>query len=74
MSNTTPITIRNAEGIFTGLPGDAVRAHGSIRIVQNRIEAIGDVAPPACDRIIDAKGCVIYPGLISTTTTCCNPS
>jgi len=34
--------IRGAEGIFTGLPGEAMRANGAIRIEGDRIAAIGD--------------------------------
>jgi Amidohydrolase family len=33
--------IQGAEGIFTGLPGEAMRAHGAIRIACGRIVAIG---------------------------------
>jgi cytosine/adenosine deaminase-related metal-dependent hydrolase len=62
----TSLMIRNADGIFTGLPGDAMRAAGAIRVRDGRIAAIGDVAPEPDERVIDAAGCVIYPGLIST--------
>jgi cytosine/adenosine deaminase-related metal-dependent hydrolase len=58
--------IRGADGIFTGLPGDAMRAEGAIRVVDGRIAAIGDLAAAPGENIIDATGCVIYPGLIST--------
>src|ERR1700730_12057565 len=62
----TSTLIRNADGIFTGLPGDAMRASGAIRISDGRIAAIGDLAPEPGEKIIDASGCVIYPGLVST--------
>jgi cytosine/adenosine deaminase-related metal-dependent hydrolase len=62
----TSLLIRNAEGIFTGLPGDAMRATGAIRVRDGRIAAIGELAPEPGERIIDAAGCVIYPGLVST--------
>ena len=58
--------IRGAEGIFTGLPGDAMRAHGAIRIADGRIAAIGALTPEPGEQVIDASGCVIYPGLVST--------
>ena len=58
--------IRGAEGIFTGLPGDAMRAHGAIRISDGRIAAIGALTPEPGEQVIDASGCVIYPGLVST--------
>jgi cytosine/adenosine deaminase-related metal-dependent hydrolase len=62
----TAMLIRGADGIFTGLPGEAMRASGSIRVVDGRIAAIGDLAPTPGEKIIDASGCVIYPGLVST--------
>ncbi len=62
----TSMLIRGADGIFTGLPGEAMRATGAIRVVDGRIAAIGELAPRPGEAIIDASGCVIYPGLIST--------
>jgi 8-oxoguanine deaminase len=62
----TSTLIRGADGIFTGLPGDAMRASGSIRVADGRIAAIGELAPESGETIIDATGCVVYPGLIST--------
>src|SRR6266853_5863767 len=62
----TSMLIRDADGIFTGLPGDAMRATGAIRVRNGRVAAIGDLAPEPGDEIIDASGCVIYPGLVST--------
>ena len=60
------LLIENAEGIFTGLAGDAMRAQGSIRIRDGIITAIGVLTPESGERRLDASGCVIYPGLIST--------
>jgi 8-oxoguanine deaminase len=62
----TSTLIRGADGIFTGLPGDAMRARGSIRIADGRIAAIGELDAEPGERIIDASRCVIYPGLVST--------
>src|SRR5579859_5206417 len=62
----TPMLIRSAEGIFTGLPGEAMRASGSIRVVDGRIAAIGELEPAPGENIINASSCVIYPGLVST--------
>jgi len=62
----TSTLICNSDGIFTGLLGDAMRATGAIRILNGRIAAMGDLAPEPGEEIIDASGCVIYPGLIST--------
>jgi 8-oxoguanine deaminase len=58
--------IRGAHGIFTGLPGEAMRATGSIRIADGRIAALGALEREAGEQVIDASGCVIYPGLVST--------
>jgi 8-oxoguanine deaminase len=62
----TSILIHGADGIFTGLPGDAMRAKGAIRIADGRIAAIGALTPEPGEQTIDASGCVIYPGLVST--------
>ena len=60
------LLIENAEGIFTGLPGDEARAKGAIRIRNGVIAALGDLQPEPGERRVDASGCVIYPGLVST--------
>jgi cytosine/adenosine deaminase-related metal-dependent hydrolase len=62
----TSLLICNADGIFTGLPGDAMRATGAIRVRDAHIDAIGNLAPEPGEQVIDAAGCVVYPGLIST--------
>lgn len=62
----TSTLIEGAIGIFTGLPGDAMRAQGSIRIRNGRIVEIGPLRRAPGEEVIDAKGCVVYPGLIST--------
>jgi cytosine/adenosine deaminase-related metal-dependent hydrolase len=48
------------------MPGDAMRATGAIRVRDGRISAIGDLTAEPGERIVDAAGCVVYPGLIST--------
>ena len=59
--------IRNALAIMTGLAGDAARAAGpDIRIAAGRIEAIGPLAPMPDERVLDATGCVVYPGWVNT--------
>ncbi len=57
--------IANPLGILTGLRGPAERARGSIRIVDGRIDAIGDVAAQPGDTVLDASLCVVTPGLVS---------
>lgn len=49
--------------------GKAGAVDGTLVIKDGQIAAVGaDVAPPAGARIIDAKGAVVTPGLISTDT------
>jgi cytosine/adenosine deaminase-related metal-dependent hydrolase len=62
----TAMLIENAAGIFTGLPGPAMRTTGSIRIRDGVIAEIGALQAQPDERRLDAHGCVIYPGLIST--------
>jgi cytosine/adenosine deaminase-related metal-dependent hydrolase len=62
----TALLIENATGIFTGLPGTAMRTSGSIRVRDGVIAAMGALQPEPGERRLDASGCVIYPGLIST--------
>src|SRR3984885_13821336 len=58
--------IENATGIFTGQAGAAMRSAGSIRVRDGVITAIGALQAEPGEQILDARGCVIYPGLIST--------
>jgi cytosine/adenosine deaminase-related metal-dependent hydrolase len=62
----TAMLIENATGIFTGRAGAAMRTSGAIRIRDGVIAAIGALAPEPDEKRLDARGCVIYPGLIST--------
>ena len=62
----TSMLVHGAQGIFTGLPGAAMRAAGAIRVVDGRIREIGALTPQPGERVLDASGCVVYPGLIST--------
>ena len=62
----TSTLVQGAAGIFTGLPGEAMRATGAIRIVDGRIAAVGSLEREPGEQVIDASGCVIYPGLVST--------
>ena len=62
--------ITNALTIMTGLVGEAARAAGSdIRIADGRIvaiAAIGALRPTPGERVLDASGCVVYPGWVNT--------
>src|SRR5258705_4483670 len=43
-----------------------MRASGAIRVVDERIAEIGELDAKPGEEVIDASGCVIYPGLVST--------
>ena len=65
---TTDLLVHGADHLLTGLPGDAMRAtQGTdIRIRGGVIQAIGRLAPQPGERVIDARGCVVYPGWVNT--------
>ncbi len=62
------LLIIGADALLTGLRGDAARArHGTdLRVRDGRIAAIGRLAPEPGERVIDARGCVVYPGWVNT--------
>jgi cytosine/adenosine deaminase-related metal-dependent hydrolase len=61
------ILIRNAEAILTGRRGDGERHAGpDIRIEAGVITAIGALTPAEDERVIDARGCVVYPAWVNT--------
>jgi len=62
----TALLIENATGIFTGQAGAAMRTAGSIRVRDGVIAEIGALQAEPDEQILDARGCVVYPGLIST--------
>ena len=63
----TDVLIRGASHLLTGLQGPAMRSAGTdVRVRGGLITAIGTLAPLPGERVIDAQGCVIYPGWINT--------
>ena len=60
------ILIENATGIFSGRPGAAMRTSGAIRIRDGVIVEIGALQAEPNERRLDCRGCVVYPGLVST--------
>ena len=60
--------IRGALAIMTGCAGERARATGpDLRIDANgRIEAIGALEPRPGETVLDARGCVLYPGWVNT--------
>ncbi|MEN3175907.1 amidohydrolase family protein [Gluconobacter sp. OJA] len=60
------LLIQNIGGILTGLRGDAARRAGDIRIRDGRITEIGHLTPGSGEKVLNAKGGIATPGLIST--------
>lgn len=64
----TDCLIRGADALMTGLAGDAARAKNGtdIRVRGGLVAAIGTLTAEPGERVIDARGCVIYPGWVNT--------
>ncbi|HSW25383.1 MAG TPA: amidohydrolase family protein [Burkholderiaceae bacterium] len=62
------LLVRGAAHLLTGRAGAAARARGGndLRVRDGVIAAIGTLPPQAGERVIDASGCVIYPGWVNT--------
>jgi cytosine/adenosine deaminase-related metal-dependent hydrolase len=62
------LLIRGAAHLLTGLRGARARACGGndIRVRGGVIAAIGTLAPEPGERVLDATGCVVYPGWVNT--------
>lgn len=56
----------NVKHGFTGLAATEARFSGALRVENGIITEIGDLAPRPNEPIIDATGCVVIPGLVST--------
>src|SRR5262245_15168159 len=60
------ILVRSAAAIMSGLP-DAPRAAATdIRIHGSTIVEVGSLAPQRHEHVIDASGCLVYPGWVNT--------
>ncbi|MFZ2653039.1 MAG: amidohydrolase family protein [Burkholderiaceae bacterium] len=64
----TELLVRGAAHLWTGLRGAAMRASNGtdVRVRGGRIAAIGTLEPEPGERVIDAAGCVVYPGWVNT--------
>ncbi len=62
------LLVRGAAHLWTGLRGAAMRATGGtdVRVRGGRIAAIGRLKAEPGERIVEAAGCVIYPGWVNT--------
>ncbi len=60
--------IRGADHLLTGRRGAAMRASAGtdLRVRDGLIAAIGRLTPEPGEKVIDASGCVIYPGWVNT--------
>lgn len=65
---TDSLLIRGAEALLTGHRGDAARAAAGtdLRVKGGRVAAIGTLTPEPGERVLDARGCVVYPGWVNT--------
>lgn len=65
---TDSLLIRGAEALLTGHRGAAARAAGGtdVRVKDGLVAAIGSLAPEPGERVVDARGCVVYPGWVNT--------
>ena len=59
------LLIKNASRIVTCDSEDSVFENGNLLIRDGEITYIGSEAQPA-DEVLDASGCIVYPGLINT--------
>ena len=57
---TTALAITNGRLLLPGQPPLA----GTLRAVGDRIAALGEIAPEPGDRVVDARGALIAPGLV----------
>ena len=57
--------IKNIEHGWTGEASGA-RVSGCIRIEGSKIAEMGDLVPKQGEEVIDARGCVVTPGLVNT--------
>ena len=64
----TDLLVRGASHLWTGLAGAAMRASAGcdVRIRGGLIAATGHLQPEPGERVLDASGCVIYPGWVNT--------
>lgn len=66
-STAGSMLIRGASAVMTGLRGSEARAGAAdIRIRGGLIEAVGKLAPLPGEEVVDASGCVVYPGWVNT--------
>ena len=61
------LLVRGAHAVMTGLKADRARAGAvDIRIRDGRVSELGRLDPLPGERVLDASGCVVYPGWVNT--------
>lgn len=60
--------IHNASEILTMKKGFGILKNASVVIDKDKIEKIGKIRKKKTDRVIDARGCVLCPGLVDSHT------
>ncbi len=63
------LLIRGARHLLTGEAGSGMRHTGprhDIRVADGVVQALGALEPLPGERVIDASGCVVYPGWVNT--------
>lgn len=63
----TDLLIKGAAHLWTGLRGEAMRARNGtdLRVRAGIVQAIGSLASEPGERVLDASGCVVYPGWVN---------
>lgn len=58
--------IVNIDHGLTGRIGSEARFSGSLRVLDGRIVAMGDLSPEPGEEVVDARGSVVVPGFVNT--------
>lgn len=62
----TDFLIAHIDHGLTGRLGEAERFSGALRVRGGKIAAMGDLTPDPGERVVDARGAVVMPGLVNT--------
>ena len=63
----TSTLIQNASAMLTGSPEPQAHTRATdLRIEGDRITEMGSLTPRAGETVVDARGCVVYPGFVNT--------
>ena len=64
------LLVRHADLVVAMDDAESQWADGAVHCVDNQIEQVGPSAdlPETADRVVDARGMLVMPGLVNTTT------